>query len=748
MLFRSLYGEAMRYAEDNVGDDKVIAARFKEIVAKYPNSVYGNRYAADKYVKYLGQAAGRDLDALERARSALEDKGDFKASLAAYEAWRRDYAGAADDVLARGRRTEGAILAAQRAYLEKRFKEADALAAGGDYDGARKALDGLRGSVSPEGAAYIAERIAEFDKRQLATADAATRQRLEAERLKREAEELRAREEKTRQLAEQAARLRPEVAELVGRRDFGKVRETIATFRKEAAGTDHLAAAAEIEEVAGLCAEFHKALAAAASAGGPEALIRFDGKPRQIMAADEQAVTLDLGNNVHPRLPWDNFAGADICELARPFVPRDNGRMMLAYAVYAAALGQDAEAARYLELAGKNGVRSPAASAAAADGWLLTAKERKRRAEEAARLAERAETLRAEAASALAEWNFARARESFAAAGQELAGSVYEARMAQADEAVGLLSGYHGVLVAALKARKGNPTIKYHNRARSIAAAGATGVTLDIDGVPTKLPWCELSPKELGWLALNHCDQKDPSSLAGCALFLDMAGDVKQALDALDMAEKAGLRSGAARAAIEGQFLLTIEEKKRRADEARQLDERFARLCSEVAALAVAGDFEKAQKTLDAAKEELAGSDLAPRRARLEEATVLAMAFHKVFMAGLKSGKSNARLNYAGQPRRVTGASATGVTLDVEDSTVPLAWSLFPAKEVCALARASVNQKDGASLLGYALFCSLRGESAEALRALADAEKAGSRSAAARAAIEGKWLEPPAADKQ
>gem|GEM_PF-1876557 len=737
-----LYSEAITFAEKNAGDDKVIAARFKAIVDAHPGSIYGSRYARDRYVKHLGMAGNRALDELARSRTA-EEKGDFTAGLAALAAWRKEFADAPDEVRERGRRMEGTILAAQETYVARRLKEAETLSVAGRHGEAKEALARLGAGLTPEGAAAVAAKLKEVSDREIASADAATRQRLEEEKRKREEAERLAREERARQLVERLARLRPEVAELIGRRDFDGARDLVAAARRDAAGTEGAAAVEETGEVLELCASFHGAAIKAINAGKIQALIRFDGKPKQAVAADARTVTLDLGNNVQPKLPWDRFEGRDICEMARVFVPRDDGKLALAYAVYAAAQGQDGEAQRFLDLAAKGGAESAAARAAIDRGWLLTEKERRARADEAVRLAERAEKLRGEAAAVVAEWNLPKAAELFAAARRELAGTSAEAPLAQAEEALGLLAGFHGGFVAALKARKNNPAVKYQNRPRPVADAGTTGVTLDVEGVPARLQWAAIPATDLAWLALNNSDQQDANSLAGCALFLDLAGARNKALETMALAEKAGLRSAAPRAVLAARTLLSAEERKRRDDEERALAERFEKLRGAAAILAAGGDYDKAAQGLAAARAELSGTPYDARRAQIEEALGLAGAFNRVFMAGLKKAQAGAKMRYAGQPRRVTAGDAAGVTLDVEGSATRLAWGVFPPRDVCALARTYLDSKDGPMLLGYALFCSARGEVEEAARSLAAAEKLEARSPAARAVIENQWLLPP-----
>jgi Protein kinase domain len=126
---------------------------------------------------------------------------------------------------------------------------------------------------------------------------------------------------------------------------------------------------------------------------------------------------------------------------------------------------------------------------------------------------------------------------------------------------------------------------------------------------------------------------------------------------------------------------------------------------------------------------------------QIEEALQIYAAFHKVMDAGLKAGKGEPRLPFGGKARRAVGTKGSLVILKIPDGgNIELRWDSFASADVAALGLTYVNEKDAASLMGYAIFCSLVGADEVATRYLQKAEKLGARVAGLKAVLEGNLL--------
>jgi hypothetical protein len=190
------------------------------------------------------------------------------------------------------------------------------------------------------------------------------------------------------------------------------------------------------------------------------------------------------------------------------------------------------------------------------------------------------------------------------------------------------------------------------------------------------------------------------------------------------------------------------EEEKRRQEEAkRALAEAFEKTRGNIARLTASRLFEKALVAAAATKEKFGGTEYGAKRDQIEEALQLYAAFHKLLDAGLKSGKGEPKLPFGGKSRRVVEARGGQVVLDLgEGATMTLPWTNFEAASLAELGRTYVQEKDAASMQGYAVFCALAGAEKEAGEALAKAAELGGKTEAVKAVIEGKLLVPPASE--
>jgi eukaryotic-like serine/threonine-protein kinase len=198
-------------------------------------------------------------------------------------------------------------------------------------------------------------------------------------------------------------------------------------------------------------------------------------------------------------------------------------------------------------------------------------------------------------------------------------------------------------------------------------------------------------------------------------------------------------------AAKDAEAMKLAEEAKKIAAEkaAKRLAARFEAVCKGAASLAAKKRFSQALTILSNSREDFTGSPHQKQLAHLEESMQVYTAFIKAFDAGLKDEKIDARLPFGGKNRKVVGSEADQVTLDLGTAgKMSIPWRSFEKEDVAALALNYVDKKDGSSLLGYALFCSVNGLAKQADDYVARAKKLGAKVDGVAEVVTGAWLKP------
>ncbi len=187
------------------------------------------------------------------------------------------------------------------------------------------------------------------------------------------------------------------------------------------------------------------------------------------------------------------------------------------------------------------------------------------------------------------------------------------------------------------------------------------------------------------------------------------------------------------------------EDEKRRKEAARKaLAESFDKSRVRIARLVVKRDFEAALIWVAALRRNFKDTEHEDKSNQIEEALQVYAAFHKVVGAGLKAGKGEPRLPFGGKSRLVVGSKGAMVILKIPDGgNIILRWDSFSPADVAAVGLTYVKEKDAASAMGYAIFCSLAGADQVAVKYVEKAEELGAKTAAAKAVIEGKLLVAP-----
>jgi len=220
-----------------------------------------------------------------------------------------------------------------------------------------------------------------------------------------------------------------------------------------------------------------------------------------------------------------------------------------------------------------------------------------------------------------------------------------------------------------------------------------------------------------------------------------LVADLTKKIDDAEAADKEAKRLAEEEAASRKR----AEEEKRRKEEARRaLAADFGKARVRIAQLVAKRDFEAALVWVAAMRKRFKGTAHETGSRQIEEALQIYAAFHKVVSRGLKSGKGEPRLPFGGKSRQVVGCKGAMVILRIRDGgNIILRWDSFDAADVAAVGLTYVKEKDAASAMGYAIFCSLAGAHEIAARYLTKAEELGARITATKAVIEGKMLVAP-----
>ncbi len=218
------------------------------------------------------------------------------------------------------------------------------------------------------------------------------------------------------------------------------------------------------------------------------------------------------------------------------------------------------------------------------------------------------------------------------------------------------------------------------------------------------------------------------------------------------IAEKTRKLEDAAKAHKEAERLARLEAERlaredleRRKKEAvrRALAEKFEKFRMGIAKLTAERQLEKALGEVAVARAEFGATVHETKRARMEEGLQLYAVFYKGLTGGVRTAKGKPTLEFAKKRYPVVEIKGQKISLDLGiKGKMILPWRAFAAADLAALGGIYVDEKDGSSRLGCAIFCAMVGSQKAAAEQLAAATKLGTKTEGVKAVLDGKLLLP------